>query len=336
MTVLNKIKIAGIGSYVPERVMTNYDFEKIVDTSDEWITTRTGIKKRHFASESEASSDFAVKASLNALKDAKIDPKDIDLVVLGTATPDMLFPSTACIVANALGCVNATAFDVSAGCSGFVFSLSIATQYLRTGYFKNALVIGTETLSRFLDFSYRDTCVLFGDGAGAMVIKSEAGSIENDAVISIITGADGGGAGKLLLPAGGSRMPASIQTVKNHLHYVHMDGKEIFKFAVRISDTIVDTLLKNTNLTIDSIDHYLFHQANTRIIDSAVKRLNIPEEKVIITIDEYGNTSSASIPMSLSISSSSGRIKKNDLILIVVFGAGLTWGGAILRWNKDE
>lgn len=337
MTILNKIKIAGIGSYVPERVMTNFDFEKIVDTSYEWITTRTGIKKRHFANESEASSDFGIKASIDALKDAKIDPKDIDLVVLGTATPDMFFPSTACIVANALGCVNATAFDVSAGCSGFVFSLSIATQYLRTGHFKNALVIGTETLSKFLDFSSRETCVLFGDGAGAMVIKSiQSDTDDEDAIVAIMTGSDGSGGSKLFLPAGGSRMPASIQSVKNNLHYVHMEGKEIFKFAVRISDTIVDTLLKNTNLTVGSIDHYLFHQANIRIIDSAVKRLNIPSEKVIITIDEYGNTSSAAVPMALSISASSGRIKRNDLVLIAVFGAGLTWGGAILRWNKDE
>ncbi|HOJ15854.1 MAG: ketoacyl-ACP synthase III [Caldisericia bacterium] len=337
MTVLNKIKIAGIGSYVPERIMTNFDFEKIVDTSDEWITTRTGIKKRHFASESEASSDFAIKASLIALKDAKMDPKDIDLVIVGTATPDMLFPSTACIVASALGCVNATAFDISAGCSGFVFSLSIAVQYLRTGHFKNALIIGTEALSKFLDFSNRETSVLFGDGAGAMVLRNiETDTNDDDAIVALITGSDGSGGNKLLLPAGGSRMPASIQTVKNHLHYVHMEGKEIFKFAVRISDTIVDTLLKNTNLTIESIDHYLFHQANIRILDSAVKRLNIPWEKVIVTIDEYGNTSSAAIPMALSISSSSGRIKKNDLILIAVFGAGLTWGGAILRWNKDE
>lgn len=337
MIQLNKIKITGIGSYVPERVMTNFDFEKIVDTSDEWITTRTGIKKRHFANESEASSDFAIKASIDALKDAKIDPKDIDLVVLGTATPDMFFPSTACIVANAIGCVNATAFDVSAGCSGFVFSLSIATQYLRTGHFKNALVIGTETLSKFLDFSNRETCVLFGDGAGAMVIKSiKSDSNDDDAIVAIMTGSDGSGGSKLFLPAGGSRIPASIQSVKNNLHYVHMEGKEIFKFAVRISDTIVDTLLKNTNLTVESIDHYLFHQANIRIIDSAVKRLNIPWEKVIITINEYGNTSSAAVPMALSILASSGRIKRNDLILIAVFGAGLTWGGAILRWNKGE
>jgi 3-oxoacyl-[acyl-carrier-protein] synthase-3 len=332
---LNKIKIVGIGDYAPERIMTNFDFEKIVDTSDEWITTRTGIKRRHFASQDEASSDFAIKASLKALEDSNVDPKDIDLIVLGTATPDMTFPSTACIVSYKLGCTNSTSFDVSAGCSGFVYSLSIAVQYLRTGFYKRALVIGTETLSKFLNFSDRETCALFGDGAGAMIIESCEDDSIDDAIVSMITGADGGGASKLLLPAGGSRMPASIQTVKNHMHYVHMEGREIFKFAVRISDHIVDTLLKNTNLKPEDIDHYLFHQANIRIIDSAVKRLNVPHNKVIITIDEYGNTSSASIPMSLSISASSGRIKKNDLILIAVFGAGLTWGGTILRWNKD-
>lgn len=333
---MNKIKILGIGEYVPDNIMSNYDFEKIVDTSDEWITTRTGIKKRHFASENEASSDFALNASLKALKDSKVDPKDIDLVVLGTATPDMAFPSTACIVSHKLGCINATAFDVSAGCSGFVYALSIATQYLRTGFYKRALVIGTETLSKFLDFSDRETCVLFGDGSGAMVIESSDSVLIDDAIISIITGSDGGGASKLLLPAGGSRMPASIRTVKDHKHYVHMEGKEIFKFAVRISDHIVNVLLKNSNLKPEDIDHYLFHQANIRIIDSVIKRLNVSQDKVIITIDEYGNTSSASIPISLSISVSSGRIIKNDLILIAVFGAGLTWGGTILRWNKGE
>jgi 3-oxoacyl-[acyl-carrier-protein] synthase III len=330
---LKKIRIAGIGSYAPQRIMSNYDFEKIVDTTDEWITTRSGIQRRHFASEDEASSDLAIEASREALLDSGIKPEDIDLVVIGTATPDMFFPATACLVAEKLGCKNASAFDLSAGCSGFIYCLSVATQYLRTGYYKNALVIGAETLTRFTDYTDRSTCVLFGDGAGAMVITTD--NADTDAIISIKTGTDGSGGYKLFLPAGGSRKPASHQTVDNHDHFIKMDGKEIYKFAVRICETMTDALLKDANLKPEDIDHYLFHQANLRIIETAVKRINVPNEKVIVTIDEYGNTSSATVPMALSISSRSGRIKKDDLILTVVFGAGLTWGGAIIRWNKN-
>ena len=331
---LRKIRIAGIGHYAPEKIMTNQDFEKIVETSDEWITTRTGIKRRHFVNDSQATSDMAIEASKEALTDAGIKPEDIDLIILGTASPDMFFPSSACLVADKLGCVNATAFDLSAGCSGFIYSLSIATQYLRTGYYRNILVIGSETLSRFTDYSDRETCVLFGDGAGAMVVTTD--DAETDAIITIKTGSDGSGGYKLSLPAGGSRKPASKETVENHEHYIKMDGKEIYKFAVRICDYMTDNLLKDANLKPEDINHYLFHQANLRIIESAVKRINVPNEKVIITIDEYGNTSSATVPTALSISSRSGRIKKNDLILTVVFGAGLTWGGAIIRWNKND
>jgi 3-oxoacyl-[acyl-carrier-protein] synthase-3 len=329
----NPIQIKGIGHYAPEKVISNHDFEQMMDTTDEWITTRSGIQRRHYASPEQASSDLGYLASLDALKDAGMDADQIDLIIVGTSSPDMLFPSTACIIADQLH-IKSMAFDVSAGCSGFAYSLSIATQFLKTGHYKNALVIGADTISRFIDFSDRSTAVLFGDGGGAIILSTE--NTKSEAILAITNGSDGSGACHLLMPAGGSRIPATVESVKNHGHFVHMNGKEIFKFAVRISDDIVDQLLTKSGKNPDDIDHYLFHQANARIIESAVKRLHVPDEKVIITLDEYGNTSSATVPMALSVCAKSGRIKNGDLILIAVFGAGLTWGGILLRWNKNE
>lgn len=329
----NLIRIAGIGHYAPEKIVTNFDFEQMMDTTDEWITSRSGIQRRHYANPSQATSDLGYLASLDALKDAGIDAQKIDLIIVGTSSPDMLFPSSACIIADLLKS-KAMAFDLSAGCSGFSYSASVAVQFLRSGHYKNALVIGSDTISRFIDFSDRSTAVLFGDGAGAMILSTE--NAKTDAILAIANGSDGSGACHLLMPAGGSRRPATIESVRDHGHFVHMNGKEIFKFAVRICDEIIDQLLAKSGKKAENIDHYLFHQANARIIESAVKRLHVPNEKVIITLDEYGNTSSATVPMSLSVCAKSGRIKNGDLVLIGVFGAGLTWGGLLLRWNKNE
>lgn len=327
------VRIAGCGHYAPEKIVSNQDFEQMMDTTDEWITTRSGIKRRHYADASQASSDLGYLASLDAIKDAGIDPDQIDLIIVGTSSPDMLFPSTACIIGSQLHS-KAMAFDVSAGCSGFSYSLSIAVQFLKTGVYKNALVIGADTISRFIDFSDRGTAVLFGDGAGAIILSTE--KAKSDAVLAFTNGSDGTGGHHLFMKGGCSRRPATLASVRDHDHFVHMNGKEIFKFAVRISDEILDQLLSKSGKRPEDIDHYLFHQANIRIIESAAKRLQIPDEKVIITLDEFGNTSSATVPMALSVCAKSGRIKTGDLILIAVFGAGLTWGGILLRWNKNE
>jgi len=327
------IRIAGIGHYAPEKIVSNQDFERIMDTSDEWIKSRSGIERRHYADPTQASSDLGYLASLEALKDAHISSEQIDLIIVGTSSPDMLFPSTACIIADKLHCKNSMAFDVSAGCSGFSYSLSIASQFLKTGTYKNALVIGTDTISRFIDFSDRSTAVLFGDGAGALLLTTD--QAKSNAILATTNGSDGSGACHLLMPAGGSRRPATCASVMDHDHFVKMNGKEIFKFAVRVSDLIIDQLLADAGLKPEDVDHYLFHQANFRIIESAAKRLHLPDSKVIVTLDEYGNTSSATVPISLSVCTKSGRIKNGDLILIAVFGAGLTWSGALVRWNLN-
>jgi len=327
------IRVAGIGHYAPEKVITNQALEQIMDTSDEWIVSRSGIKKRHYVDPNQASSDLGYLASLDALADAQMNADQIDLIIVGTSSPDMLFPSTACIIADQLKS-KAMAFDISAGCSGFAYALSSATQFLRTGIYKNALVIGTDSISRFIDYSDRSTAVLFGDGSGAIILSTD--NAKSDAVLALTNGSDGSGGCHLSMPGGGSRRPATIASVKDHSHFVHMNGKEIFKFAVRICDEIIDQLLTISGKTPADIDHYLFHQANYRIIESAAKRLHVPDDKLIITLDEFGNTSSATVPMSLSVCAKSGRIKTGDLILIAVFGAGLTWGGILLRWNQHE
>ncbi|MDD4028097.1 MAG: ketoacyl-ACP synthase III [Caldisericia bacterium] len=327
---MKKVRIRGVGHYAPERVVTNEYLATIVDTNDEWIQTRTGIQSRRFVAPDQTTSDMAAEAARMAMKQAGIQPDDIDLVVVGTSSPDMLYPSTACVVCDKLQLKSPTAFDLQAGCSGFVYGLTTATQFLRTGLKKNALVIGADAISRFIDFSDRTTCVLFGDAAGAMLLSStEEGS---DQVLCSIDGTDGSGGKYLSMPAGGAQKPASIYTLQNHEHSVHMNGKEIFKFAVRISIYMIENMLQQTGLTIDDIDHFVFHQANVRIIDAAVNRMGFSKEKVIYTLHEYGNTSSASIPFTLSLANQNGTIKENDIVLMVVFGAGLTYAGSIVRW----
>ena len=329
----NKYKavgIIGIGSYVPARIVTNKDMEQYVDTSDEWISERTGIKSRHFVADGEHTSDLATKAAERALADANLTPDDIDLVVVATATPDMLFPSTACLVQHNLNATRAAAYDLSAGCSGFMYALATCSQFVKTGLYKYVLVIGAEALSRLTDFTDRNTCVLFGDGAGAVVLGEVP---EGYGVLGVHLGSDGGGGPLLKLPAGGTRIPATEETVKQRLHYIYMDGNEVFKFAVKVMGEAAVKALEDAGLTSADLDWLIPHQANIRIIQSAAKRLKMPMDKVVVNVDRYGNTSSASIPIALEEAIHDGRIKSGQTIVMVGFGAGLTWASTVIRWH---
>lgn len=322
------MRILGTGSSIPEKVLTNFDLERMVDTSDEWITTRTGIKERRIAAPSETTSNLALEASWRALHAAQVSPEEIDCIIVGTVTPDMLFPSTACLLQCALGAKSAFAFDLEAGCTGFVYALAVAEKYLLAEGKGKALVVGAETLSKIVDWQDRATCVLFGDGAGAAVI----GLGECPGILATYLGADGGGAHLLELPAGCSRMPASFETVESRLHYIKMNGNEVFKFAVRVMEEASLEVLKKARKTIEDVHLFIPHQANIRIIQSAAKRLGIPEERIFVNVDRYGNTSSASIPIALDEAWRSGRIQAGDVVLLVGFGAGLTWGSALIQW----
>ncbi len=324
--------ITGIGSYLPPRVLTNRDLEQVVDTSDEWITTRTGIKERRIALEGQAASDLAVKAAEKALEDAQLDAKQIGLIIVATVTPDMFFPATACLVQDKIGATNAAAFDLEAGCSGFVYALSVATQFINAGVYQNVLVIGAETLSKITDWSDRNTCVLFGDGAGAVVV-SNIGD-ENRGILANYLKADGSGGELLLVPAGGSRLPVTKDTVEKRLHYINMNGSEVFKFAVKIMGCAAKNVVKLAGLKLSDVDYLIPHQANRRIVDAAIKRLKLSPDRVYMNLDKYGNMSSASIPVALDEAVKKGFIKKGDTVLMVGFGAGLTWGASVLRWIK--
>jgi 3-oxoacyl-[acyl-carrier-protein] synthase-3 len=320
--------IRGVGMYVPERVMTNADLEKLVDTSDEWITSRTGIRERHIAADDETSSSMGAQAARCAIENAGISPDEIDLVIVGTATPDFPFPATACLVQDALG-ITGGAFDVEAGCTSFMYALSAASSFVMSGMHANVLVIGTEVLSRILDWTDRSTCVLFGDGAGAVVVSAgEFASFQPQ----FILGADGSGGPSLCVPAGGSARPASEETIADRLHFVKMAGPEVFRFATRVVEESTGQVLQKSGLTPEDVDLFIPHQANVRIIDHAVKRLRIPRDRVFLNIDRYGNTSSASIPIALFEAQQNGKLKPGDTILTVGFGAGLTWGAGAIQW----
>lgn len=323
-------KIIGTGSYIPDKVLTNEDLEKMVDTNDEWIVSRTGIRERRIADEGDATSDLASRAAINACNDAGIKPSDIDLIIVATVTPDMAFPSTACIVQKNIGASHAAAFDVEAACTGFIYGITIAAQFIETGFYKNVIVIGADILSRITDWKDRNTCVLFGDGAGAAVITAS----DEDGIISSYLASDGDGGEYVTCPAGGSRMPASHETIDNRLHYTHMSGNDVFRFAVKAMPEAISKALENCHMSADDIDLVFPHQANIRIIESASKKLNIPMEKIVLTIDKYGNTSSASIPVAIDEYSRSSRIKKGDRMALVGFGGGLTWGASIIKWLK--
>jgi 3-oxoacyl-[acyl-carrier-protein] synthase-3 len=325
------VGIIGLGYYVPEKVVTNKDLEKIVDTNDEWIADRTGIRERRMADPSMATSDLATFAAKKALADAGIEPEELDLIIVGTATPDMAFPSVSCLVQANLKATNAAAFDLTAGCSGFAYGLVTGSQFVKTGLYKKVLVIGAETLTRILDWTDRNTCVLFGDGAGAAVL---AETKPGYGILGVNLGADGAGGDLLKLPAGGSRIPASLESVNNRLHFVHMNGNEVFKFAVKVMGESASKALQNAGLETSAIDLLIPHQANIRIIQSAAKRLKQPMDKVMVNVDKYGNTSAASIPIALKEAVDSGRVKDGDTIVLVGFGAGLTWASCVLKWGK--
>lgn len=324
--------ILGLGSYVPEKVVNNKDLEQLVDTSDEWIVTRTGIRERRVAGEGEATSDLATKAAARALADAGIGAEEIDLIIVATVTPDMPFPSTACLVQANLKAINAAAFDLTAVCSGFVYGLIVGSQFIRSGMYRKVLVIGAETLSRITDPTDRNTSIVFGDGAGAAVLgEVPAGR----GIIGADLGADGRGGDLLKVPGGGSRHPASARTISERLHFIRMNGKEVFKFAVRIMGESSLKALATANLGPADITHLVPHQANIRIIQAAAKRLGLPMEQVVVNVDKYGNTSAASIPIALDEAVRSGRIKNDDVLVLVGFGGGLTWAAAVIKWFKN-
>lgn len=322
------IRIVSTGMYVPEKVLTNEDLEKMVDTSDEWITERTGIKRRHIVDDPNIStSDLATRAAKMALERAKVSPEEIDLVLTGTATPDYMFPATGCIVQGNIGAKNAFAFDIEAGCSSFIYALSIATGYMKSGFIKRALVIGSDTLSRVTNWEDRNTCVLFGDGAGAFLLEVTDDTSKGPIAFDI--GASGEHWELITLPAGCAKLPASEETVRKKLHYLHMKGREVFKLAVLTIEASLDRLLQKANLKPEDIKLYIFHQANIRIIDAAMRRFGLPKDKTYVNIQEYGNTSSASIPMAFHEAMEKGLISEGDKVLMLAFGAGFTWGGVI-------
>lgn len=325
------VGIIGTGSCLPEKVLTNTDLERMVDTSDEWITTRTGIKERRIAGREMSTSDLATGAALKAMEDAGISAEEIDLIIVATVTPDMAFPSTACIVQSNIGAANAAAFDIEAACSGFLYGLSIGQKFIMSGEAKTVLIIGAETLSKIVNWEDRNTCVLFGDGAGAVILKEVE---EGLGILSTYIGADGSRGGVLTQPAGGSRMPASHETVENKKHCIHMDGQEVYKFAVNILGKAAKVALEKAGMTIEDIDFLIPHQANIRIVEAAARRLKLDMDKVYVNLDRYGNMSSASIPVAVDEAARQGKIRKEDTLVLVGFGGGLTWGSCVLKWSK--
>lgn len=325
------VSITGIGANAPDRVLTNDELSKMVDTSDEWIVVRTGIRERRIAAEDEALSDMALPAAREALEQAGVDPRDLDLVIVATVTPDMAFPATAAIIADELGASEAGAYDLSAGCTGFMYAVAQAYGMLAGGIGRRALVVGGDVLSKIVDWTDRTTCIVFGDGAGAVVMER----VESGGFLGFELGADGGGGMQLYLPAGGSRSPTTADTVAEHGHFVHMNGREVFKFATRVLVSSAQKLLDQLGLTVDDIDLYVPHQANVRIIKHAVERLGIPEEKVVVNVDRYGNTSSGSIPLALADAVRDRRVEKGDIVLMTGMGAGLTWGSGVIEWTEE-
>jgi len=324
------VGILGVGSTLPENIITNRDLETMVDTSSEWIISRTGIRERHIAGPDIATSDLSLTAGRQALERAGIEAQELDLIIVATATPDMPFPSTACIVQAALGANNAAAFDLEAACSGFLYGVAVAEQFISSKTYDTALVIGAETLSKITNWSDRNTCVLFGDGAGACVL----GPVSNDrGILSHYLGADGRGKELLQIRGGGSRKPTSIDTVRQKLHYIEMQGAEVYKFAVRIMGEAALKALQRSGLSREDVDFLVPHQANHRIIKAVARRLRLPPEQVIVNVDRCGNMSAASIPVALDEAIIAGRINADDILVLVAFGGGLTWGATVIRWG---
>lgn len=324
--------LKSIGGYAPSQILSNSDLEKMVDTSDEWIEKRTGIKERRIASAEEATSDLGVKAALIAIERAGIDAKEVDLIICATLSPDHLcMPSTACVIAGKLGINDVMAFDISAACSGFVYMLSMAKAYIESGMKKNILLIGAEKISSVVDYTDRGTCILFGDGAGAAIIG--ATEDKNEAILDIHASADGRYGELLITPGCGSRFPCSQETLDNKLNFIKMQGNDVYKIAVKtLTNDVIDILAKN-NLESSQIDHFIPHQANFRIIEAVRAKLNFPIEKTVLTVAKYGNTSAASIPMAMNDAYEEGRIKRGDLMLLDTFGGGFTWASALVRFG---
>jgi len=325
------VGLTGVGAYAPERVLTNADLEAMVDTSDEWIVSRTGIRERRIAAPEQAASDLALPAAREALEQAGVRPEDVDLIIVATATPDMLFPATAAIVADTLGAKKAAAYDLLAGCTGFVYALAQAYGQVATGLSKRALIVGTEVLSKITNWQDRSTCILFGDGAGAAVVQP----VGEGGIAGFELGADGSGGPDLCVPAGGSRTPMSVDALEEELQFIKMNGAEVFRFATRIMVTSAEELLATCGATIDDVDLYVPHQANKRIVDHAVKNLGLDPDKVLMNIDRYGNTSSASIPICLAEAQAAGRLEDGTRVLMSAVGAGLTWGSVYLTWTTS-
>jgi len=328
---LLRAKISALGTYVPPRVLTNADLEKMVETSDEWILQRTGIRERHIVDKGVATSDLGAAAAKRALAALRMDPSEIEAIVVGTVTPDMLFPSTACLIQHKLGAKGAWGFDLSAACSAFVYALQTGSQFIATGAHKKVLVVGSDVMSSIIDYTDRATCILFGDGAGAAVLS--VARDDEPGIIDFTHEIDGTGGQALCMPAGGSRLPASHETIDKRLHYVKQDGQTVFKFAVKKNEEIALRLLERNGLTGADLDLYCSHQANRRIIEATANRLGLSPDKVIINLERYGNTTGATIPLALADARREGHLKRGDLVLLASVGAGFTAGSILLRWS---
>jgi len=326
-----RVSITGIGANAPERVMKNDELAQIVDTSDEWIVERTGIRERRVAAPDEALSDIARPAAEAALEQAGLQASAVDLIVVATVTPDMLFPSTGAILAEQLGAKDAAAYDLSAGCTGFVYAIAQAHGMIASGLVEQALVVGGDVLSKIVDWEDRSTCVLFGDGAGAVVLER----VRDGGFLGFELGADGSGGPQLYMPAGGSRAPATAETVAERQHFAKMNGREVFKFATRVLVDSAEKVLDECGVPVEEVDVYVPHQANVRIIDHARKKLGIPEERTVVNVDRFGNTSSGSIPLALGDAENDGRLKEGEMVLMTGMGAGLTWGSALIEWTAN-
>jgi 3-oxoacyl-[acyl-carrier-protein] synthase-3 len=330
MGTLRRVKIAGLSTFVPPRVLTNDDLERLVETSNEWILQRTGIKERHIVDPGVATSDLAKEAAIGAMQQAGVTPDEIGLIVVGTTTPDTIFPSTACMLQDKIGAHHAWGFDLGAACSGFTYAVTTGMQMVATGAHDHVLCVGADVMSSIIDYTDRTTCVLFGDGAGAVVLSAAADGEPH--IIDFAHEIDGSGGAALCMPAGGSRLPATHETVDQRLHYVKQDGQAVFKFAVRKSEEICRRVLERNGIDPNQLDLFVSHQANRRIITAVADRLGLPDDKVIINLDMYGNTTAATIPLALADAIRQERLKKGDLVLLASVGAGFTVGAVLLRW----